>query len=248
MLGEDAAPAGFADLVPGPADALQATGHRARRLDLDDEVDRAHVDAQLEAAGGDQRPEVPPLQLVLDLKAALPAEGAVMGLDQLVAGWRRATLGLGRPALAVEVELVQPGGEALGQTAGVDEDDGRPVLEDQLEQPGVHRGPDGAAHRTGRGGALDGLVDDLAQAAHVLDRDDDLDLQRLAHAGVDDGDRARAAFGLAAEEAGDLVERALGGRQADALGRLLGPLLEPLEGERQVGAPLGRRPGRGSRR
>ena len=41
-----------------------------------------------------------------------------------------------------------------------------------------------AAHR---------LVDDLAERAHVVDRDDDLDVERLAHAGVDDRDRAAAA-------------------------------------------------------
>jgi hypothetical protein len=34
--------------VPGAADALQAAATRPRRLDLDDEVDRAHVDAELE--------------------------------------------------------------------------------------------------------------------------------------------------------------------------------------------------------
>ena len=40
-------------LVAGAADALQARGDRRRRLDLDDEVDRTHVDAELEAGGGD---------------------------------------------------------------------------------------------------------------------------------------------------------------------------------------------------
>ena len=44
--------------------------HRARRLDLDDEVDRAHVDAELEAAGGDEAAQVAALELVLDDDAA----------------------------------------------------------------------------------------------------------------------------------------------------------------------------------
>ena len=44
---------------------------------------------------------------------------------------------------------------------------------------------------------------------------------------------------VAAEEAGDLVERALGGRQADALDGPVGDGVEALEGERQVGAALG---------
>ena len=43
----------------------------------------------------------------------------------------------------------------------------------------------------------------------------------------------------AAEEVGDLVQGALGGGQADALGRALAPLLQPLEGQRQVRPPLG---------
>ena len=49
-----------------------------------------------------------------------------------------------------EVQLVEPGGQALGQAAGVDEDDGGAVLLDQLEQAGVQRRPDRAAHRAGR--------------------------------------------------------------------------------------------------
>ena len=52
----------------------------------------------------------------------------------------------------------------------------------------------------------------------------DLQLELLAHAGVDDRDRARAPLALpvdgpAAEEAGDLVERTLGRGEPDALGR-----------------------------
>ena len=36
------------DEVPGPAHALQAPGHVARRLHLQDQIDRPHVDAQLQ--------------------------------------------------------------------------------------------------------------------------------------------------------------------------------------------------------
>ena len=49
MLREDHAAGDRADLVAGAADALQPGGDRRRRLDLDDQVDGAHVDAQLEA-------------------------------------------------------------------------------------------------------------------------------------------------------------------------------------------------------
>jgi hypothetical protein len=61
VLGEDHARGDRADLVAGAADALQPAGHRRRRLDLDDQVDRAHVDAELEAGGGDHAGSRPDL-------------------------------------------------------------------------------------------------------------------------------------------------------------------------------------------
>jgi hypothetical protein len=45
---------GCAHLVPGATDALQPEADRTRRLDLDHQVDRAHVDAELERARGHQ--------------------------------------------------------------------------------------------------------------------------------------------------------------------------------------------------
>ena len=83
VLGVDRALARLAHLVPGTTDALQAAAHRARRLDLDDEVDGAHVDAELEAARGDDGAQVAALQLVLDDDPLLAGERAVVGLDQL---------------------------------------------------------------------------------------------------------------------------------------------------------------------
>ena len=57
----------------------------------------------------------------------------------------------------------------------------------------------------------------LAEAAQVLDGYDDLQLQRLASAGVDDRDAA--ALADATQEPGDRLERALRRRQPDPLGR-----------------------------
>ena len=85
VLGVDRALARLADLVAGAADPLQAAGDRPRRLDLDHEVDGAHVDAELEAARGDDGPQLAALELVLDDDALLAGERAVVGLDQLVA-------------------------------------------------------------------------------------------------------------------------------------------------------------------
>jgi hypothetical protein len=139
------------------------------------------------------------------------------------------------------VELVQPAGQPLGQAAGVDEHDRGAVLVDQLEQAGVHGGPDRAAHRPGGQVAAGRLGHHLAEGAEVLDGYDDLELERLAHPGVDhrDGPRPPPTIGPA-EEAGDLLQRALRGRQPDALRRAGGDRLEPFEREGQVRAPLGR--------
>ena len=56
---------------------------------------------------------------------------------------------------------------------------------------------------------------DLAERRHVVDRDDDLEVERLARAGIDDLDLAVRPD--AAEEPGDRVERPLRGGQADPL-------------------------------
>ena len=78
---------------------------------------------------------------------------------------------------------------------------------------------------------------------HVLDRDDDLQVEPLVAGGIDDGHRpgppGAAGDGAAAEEAGDGLEGALGGGEADALRRGLGDLLEALQREGEVGAALG---------
>ncbi len=70
-LREDAPTRGLADLVAGASDALHAPCDRARRLDLADEVDRAHVDAELERRGGDEAGQVACLERLLDLAASL---------------------------------------------------------------------------------------------------------------------------------------------------------------------------------
>ena len=71
VLREDLARARLAHLVAGPADALQAPRHRARRLDEHHEIDRAHVDAELEAARRDDAAQAARLEIGLDLEALL---------------------------------------------------------------------------------------------------------------------------------------------------------------------------------
>jgi len=60
--------------VPGPADPLQPARDAGGALDLDHEVDRAHVDAELERRCGDDRWEVAALQTVLDERTLLPRD------------------------------------------------------------------------------------------------------------------------------------------------------------------------------
>ena len=123
-LGEDAALGGVADVVAGAADALQAAGDRLRRLDLQHEVDGAHVDAELEARGGDQARQLAGLELVLDHEPLLARQRAVVGAGDLDGGPVRVVVG---------GELVEPQREPLGAAAVVDEHDRRLCCADQLE-------------------------------------------------------------------------------------------------------------------
>ena len=102
--------------------------------------------------------------------------------------------------------------------------------------------PDAVAALRARGRTARLLVErqDLADGGHVVDRDHDLEVERLARPGIDDLDVAVRSD--AAEEPGDRVERPLRGAQADALERRRvrgSKALEPLEAEGEVGATLG---------
>lgn len=64
--------------MAGPADPLQAGGDGRRRLDLDHQVDRAHVDAQLQAGGGHNGRQSAGLQILLDEGPLLLGDRAVV--------------------------------------------------------------------------------------------------------------------------------------------------------------------------
>jgi hypothetical protein len=210
--------------VPGAADALQAPRHRLRALDLHDEVDSAHVDAELERRRGHEAGDPAGLQELLDLHPLLTGERAVVRPRELLAG-----------------ELVQAEGEPLCEAAVVDEDDRRAVLAHELEDRRVDRGPDRPARGLDARAHLhpvrergDGEVRGRAELAHVLERDDDLEVELLADPGVDQLDLPPGP----GDEAADLRERALGRGEPDALERLLDDPLEALEREGKVGAAL----------
>ena len=139
-------------------------------------------------------------------------------------------------------QVVEAGREPLGGAARVAEHDRGAVGEDELEHAGVDVRPDALvglgrvdAERTGRGPRR---LRVRARLGHVVDRDDHLDVELLARAGVDDGDGPGAGVGLPAEEARDLVERALRRREADALRWRVGDRVEALERQREVRAAL----------
>ena len=133
-LGEDAALGGVADAVAGAADPLQPGGHRLRRLDLEDEVDGAHVDAELQRARRHEAGQLAGLELLLDDEALLARQRAVVGAGDRLLG-----------------ELVEAQREPLGGAPVVDEDDRRAVLADEREHLGVDRGPDRLARRLAAG-------------------------------------------------------------------------------------------------
>jgi len=85
-------------LVARAADPLQRAPHGGRRLHLDHQVDGPHVDAQFQRRGGDEGRQPTGFEVVLDLGARLPRDGAVMGPDQFLAR-----------------QLVQCGREPLGE-------------------------------------------------------------------------------------------------------------------------------------
>ena len=200
-----------------------------------DEVDGAHVDAELERRGRDEARDLPRLQQLLHLHALLACERAVVRARELLPG-----------------ELVQTEGEPLGEPAVVDEDDRRAVLAHELEDRRVDRGPDRAARALDAGAHLhavrergDGEVRGRAELAHVLERDDDLEVELLADPGVDELDlppRAR-------DEPPDLLERPLGRREPDPLERLLDESARGARararGGRRASSPRPRAPRRG---
>ncbi len=222
-LGEDPALRDGTEIVASPADALKAARDRLRRLDLDDEVDGTHVDAELERRRGDEARDLTLLQKLLDLDPLLACQGAVVCAGDLLLG-----------------ELVQAQREPFRQPPVVDEHDRRPVSLDEAQDLRIDRGPDRA--RRGADAVRDvapvddlGLADRLGggQVAHVLERHDDLEVELLGPAGIDQLDRPAAR-----DETTDLRERPLCGRKPDALDRLGGQAIEPLDAECEMRAAL----------
>ena len=259
VLGEDDGGASAADMMAGAADALHPAGDRRRRFNLHHEIDGAHVDAQFERRRGDEPAQRAHFEAVFDLLALVGGHAAVVRAHQSFAG-----------------KFVDGAGDAFGQAAAVDEDEGGGVGAHQFEQLGMDGAPYRRTHGGLRGGAA-GQRDQLIEARHVVERNFDAQVDPLGLAGIDDGDVAvdgrggggfefaedlsggvgwggppgprgspwtRSSFGgrgsCAAEEAGDLVQRALRGGESDALQLAAAQGFEAFQREGEMAAPLGR--------
>ena len=141
-------------LVAGASDPLQPAGDRRRRLDLHDQIDGAHVDAELEGGSRDDAGRVPAFSVILDPAALLAGDRAVVRARDEARRHRRQRLpgpsaSRRGPASCRRARLRSAPGrrtrrprwqlrsaysslsrahQPLRQRAGVGEHDGRPVL------------------------------------------------------------------------------------------------------------------------
>ena len=198
---------------PGAADALQPARDRLRRLDLHDEVDRAHVDAELERRRRDEARDPPRLQVFLDLHALLARQRAVMRARDLFLR-----------------ELVQPQREPLGEPAVVDEDDRRAVLAHELEQRRIDRRPDRVDARLARRPSAARRPSSRMSSTGTT----------TCRSSCFATPASTSSIGRAAgDEAADLLERPLRRRERRCAGTAFADEpLEPLDREREVRAAL----------
>ena len=145
-LGEDPPLRDLAHAVPGAPYALEAAGDGLRRLHLEHQVHRAHVDPELERRCGHQAGQLTGLEQLLDHQALLAGQRAVVGPRDLDGRVVRRTRAVARSAAclggALSRQLVEAHGQPLGAAAVVHEHDRRAVLLDQVEQLWVDGRPD----------------------------------------------------------------------------------------------------------
>ena len=155
-----------ADPVVGAADALQAGGHGQRRRDLDNQIDRPHIDAQFQAARGDHAAQLAAFELLLDMLAAILGHRPVMRHRDDVRRIMRTDQRGGRtddgivmegagvpfairfrlcpaaPVPHLRVQVVEPGREFFRQAARIDEHQRGAVRQNLAEHAALHHRPD----------------------------------------------------------------------------------------------------------
>ena len=244
VLGEQRRPRNLTHLVTGATDALQARGHRRRRLDLHDQIHCAHVDAQLQRRRGHHCAQSTRLERVLDHRAPFLGHRPVMGHRQVrrrtprrlrrhhdLRRRPRGRLGQRTRVGVLGVDLVESGGEPLGQPPGVDEHDRRPVCRDQVHDLPLHVRPDRPLARgTRRRGDI---RSPRGQIGHVLHGHTDREFEALVRTRRHHRDGT-----LPRQEPGHLRMWPHRGRQAHPLRGRLQQLIQTLQAQREVGAAL----------
>ena len=134
VAGDDHALRRLVEAVVGAADPLEQARAALGRAHLDDQIDVAPVDAEVEAGGGDQRAQLARAHRRLDLAARFQRQAAVVDAD----------------AEALVVDLPQILENQLGEAAGVAEDERGLVRFDQLHHLRARRsGPNGRTRARG---------------------------------------------------------------------------------------------------
>ena len=177
VAGDEDRLAGLVEPVVGAADPLQQARGALGRAHLDDQVDVAPVDAEIEAGGADEAAQPPRGDRRLDLAPRLDRERAVMDADRQI-------LVVHRPQILED---------QLGEASRVAEDEGGPVPLDLAHH--VLRGPAAAMPRPGDFLVLGQHDRDLGLGARIaLDDGDRLDVAMrsepaLIGFGIGDGRR-----------------------------------------------------------
>ena len=154
------------------ADALHAAGDRGRCLNLNDEIDGAHVYAKLQRGGGAKGFDLTGLELLFNYGALICGKRAMVCADERFAG-----------------KIVERAGKTLRYLAAVDEKDGGPARANQLQQTRMNRIPQRNAARW-LGFCAIGDDFGLGEARHVFHGNFYAELKALECACIDDGDGA----------------------------------------------------------
>ena len=251
VLGEDHALRDLADLVSGATDALQPARDRRRRLHLHHEVDGAHVDAELEARGRDDAAQPAGLEVGLDERALLFADGAVVGTGE----HGRGSAGDARMRPTASAGGRRTGSSPSGESVGRNPSPAATATGSACRsaQSSLRRAVRRSARRrefaktivdrcastssriaASTCGHTEPEPDSVGEVGEVVDRHGDPDVEPLAARRRHDADRPRAR-----EEPCDLLAGPHRGREPDALHRRGRELVEPLERQGEVRAALG---------
>ena len=224
---------GAIDGVAAAAHALQEGGDAFGRGKLRDEIDMADVDAEFHRSRGHEDFQLARLELPLGGEAVVPAHAAMVGAHR-----------------AFAEALAQSQRKPLGQAAGVDENQGGVVGQDQLNQPLVQLIPDFRAHHR-RERRPRHFHRNLHLAAEARVDDGAVESPRRGLCGFDTAGFGRCRIpihirfrprGRAGQKAGDGFHRFLRRRQPDALqgppARRGNERFQPLDRQRQMRAAL----------